>query len=75
VASVAYCRMSFLGRIRAWWNKDALERTDEETRMAEAERDTADEDYEAHKDDVAVRSDLLAGGATDYESDSEPPRR
>jgi hypothetical protein len=75
VASVAYCRMTFLGRIRAWWSKDALERADEETRMTEAERDVAEEDFEAGKDDVAVRSDLLAGGATDYESDSEPPRR
>jgi hypothetical protein len=75
VASVAYCRMTFLGRIRAWWSKDALERADDETRMTEAERDVAEEDFEAGKDDVAVRSDLLAGGATDYESDSEPPRR
>jgi hypothetical protein len=67
--------MSFLGRIRAWWSKDAVERADKETRMTEAERDVAEEDFEGHKDDVAVRSDLLTGGATDYESDSEPPRR
>jgi hypothetical protein len=67
--------MSLLQRFRAWWSKDALERADEETRMTEAERDVAEEDYEAHKDDVAVRGDLLAGGAADYERDSEPPPR
>jgi hypothetical protein len=43
--------------------------------MTEAERDVADEDYEARKDDMAARNDLLAGGAADYERDSEPPRR
>ncbi len=43
--------------------------------MTESERDVAEEDYEAHKDDVAVRGDLLAGGAADYERDSEPPPR
>jgi hypothetical protein len=42
--------------------------------MTEAERDVAQEDYEARKDDLAVRSDFLAGGAADYERDSEPPR-
>jgi hypothetical protein len=67
--------VSFLQRLRAWWNKDALERADEETRMTEAERDVAKEDYEAHKDDVAVGGDFLAGGAADYERDSEPPQR
>jgi hypothetical protein len=67
--------MAFLQRLRAWWSKDALERSDEETRMTEAEREVADEDYQGHKDDVAVRGDLLAGGATDYERDSEPPQR
>jgi hypothetical protein len=66
--------MSLLRRFRAWWNKDALTRAEEETRMTEAERDVAEEDYEARKDDVAVRSDFLAGGAADYERDSEPPR-
>jgi hypothetical protein len=67
--------VSILQRLRAWWNKDALERADEETRMTEAEQDVAKEDYEAHKDDVAVRGDLFAGGAADYERDSEPPQR
>jgi hypothetical protein len=44
--------------------------------MTEAERDIAEEDYEAQKDDVAVRSDLLAGGSADYErdTDTDPPR-
>jgi hypothetical protein len=68
--------MALLQRIRSWWNKDALERASEETRMTEAERDIAEEDYEAQKDDVAVRSDLLAGGTADYErdTDTDPPR-
>ena len=67
--------MAFLDRLRAWWNKDALERAEEETRMTQAERDVAEEDYEARKDDVAARSGLLAGGDADYERDSEPPLR
>jgi hypothetical protein len=67
--------VSLLQRFRAWWSKDALERADDETRLTEAERDVADEDYQGHKDDVAVRGDLLAGGAADYERDSEPPQR
>ena len=54
--------------------KDALGRAEEETRMTESQRDVAQEDYEARKDDVAARSDTLAGGAADYERDSEPPR-
>jgi hypothetical protein len=67
--------MALLRRLRGWWNKDALERAKDETRMTEAERDAAEEDYEARKDDVAARSGLLAGGAADYESDSEAPPR
>ena len=42
--------------------------------MTAAERDAAEEDYEGHKDDVAVSS-YLGGGAADYERDSEPPSR
>lgn len=57
-------------RIRGWWNKDEVARAEEETRMTQAERDIAEEDYEARKDDVATRSGLLGGGAADY----EPPR-
>jgi hypothetical protein len=67
--------MGLLSRLRAWLNRDELERAELETRMTEGERDTAEEDFEARKDDVAARNDLLAGGAADYESDSEPPRR
>jgi hypothetical protein len=66
--------MALLQRIRGWWNKDALARADEETRMTEAERDIAEEDYEARKDDVAARRGFLGGGAADYERDTEPPR-
>jgi len=43
--------------------------------MTAIERDVAEEDYEARKDDVVARDGLLGGGATDYEADSERPRR
>jgi hypothetical protein len=66
--------MNLLRRLSAWWNRDALERAEEETRMTGIERDVAEEDYEARKDDVAAREGFLGGGAADYESDSEPPR-
>ncbi len=65
----------FLRKLRAWWNKDTLEKAREETRMTEQQRDVAEEDYEARKDDVAARGDFYAGGVADYESDSEPPSR
>ena len=42
--------------------------------MTQSERDVAEEDFEALKDDVQARQGLLGGGAADYESDSEPPR-
>jgi hypothetical protein len=66
--------MRLLHRLRAWWNKDAVTLADEETRLTEAERDVAEEDFEGRKDDVATRSGFLAGGAADYERDSEQPR-
>jgi hypothetical protein len=65
---------SLLQRLRAWWNRDALDKADEEARMTEHERDIAEEDYEARKDDASIRGDYLGGGAADYERDSEPPR-
>jgi hypothetical protein len=66
--------MGLFRRLSAWWNKDALERAEEETRMTPIERDVAEEDFEALKDDVQAREGLLGGGAADYESDSERPR-
>jgi hypothetical protein len=68
-------RMSIIRRFRAWWNKDAAERAEEETRMTETERDAAEEDFEARKDDVSLDSGYFAGGVADYERDSEPPSR
>jgi len=65
--------MAFLARFRSWWNKDAVELAEEETRMTQAERDFAEQDYLTRKDDSAVRQRPL-GGDTDYERDSEPPR-
>jgi hypothetical protein len=64
----------FLSRLRAWWDKDTLEKAREETRMSEADRDVAEEDYQGRKDDVAARGGILAGGAADYERGSEPPQ-
>ena len=52
--------MTFLRRLSAWWNRDARERAEEETRMTQSERDGAEEDFEARKDDVAARSGRLA---------------
>ena len=72
---VACCGMGLLRRLSAWWNRDALERAEEETRMTQAERDVAEEDYEARKDDVAVQGGPLGRGDADYERDSEPPPR
>ena len=67
--------MALLARFRAWWNRDAVARAEEETGLTASERDVADQDFEARKDDVAARSGYFAGGAADYERDSEPPRR
>jgi hypothetical protein len=66
--------MNVVQKLRAWWNKDTLARAEEETRATQSERDLAEEDYEARKDDVAAESGYLAGGVADYERDSEPPR-
>jgi len=66
--------MTVFSKLRAWLAKDDLEVAEEESRMTPAERDVAEEDYEASKDDVAVEGGRLAGGQADYEADSEPPR-
>ena len=66
--------MSLLDRLRGWWSKDDLEVADEEARMTPAERDVAEEDYEARKVDTEIEGGRLAGGHADYEADSEPPR-
>jgi hypothetical protein len=63
-----------LQRLRAWWNRDALTKAEEETRMTPAERDVLEEDFEARKDDLLTSGspEGLLGGA-DYEADSERP--
>ena len=67
--------MSFLSKIRGWWRKDEVETAKEEARMTQAERDVAEEDYEARKDDVASHGDYLGGTiGADFERDSETPR-
>ena len=65
--------MSLLDRLRSWWNKDTLGRAEEETGMTEHERDVAEEDFEARKDDLAVRERYGALEGADFERDSEPP--
>jgi hypothetical protein len=68
--------VSLLDRLRAWWNRDAVETAEEEAGITQAERDVAEEDYEGRKDDVATHSDYpYAAGTADYERDSEPPDR
>ena len=66
--------MTFLERIRVWWNKDAVEREEEEE-LAGMSRGSA---MRARKTSRGARtkSPFAAGlgGAADYESDSEPPR-
>jgi hypothetical protein len=66
--------MGFLDKIRGWWDKDKLDRAEEETHMTRAERDLAEADFEGRKEDVEIRGGRLAGGVADYERDSEPPR-
>jgi len=66
--------MSVFSRLRAWWSKDDAEVAEDETRMSPEERDVAERDDEAVKDDVEIERGRLAGGSADYERDSEPPR-
>ena len=66
--------MSVFSRLRAWWSKDDAEVAEDETRMSPEERDVAERDYEAVKDDIEIERGQLAGGSADYERDSEPPR-
>ncbi|MBA3717587.1 MAG: hypothetical protein H0W87_05100 [Actinobacteria bacterium] len=66
-----------LQRLSAWWNRDRSEIADEESKMTQAERDVAEEDYESRKDDVEVRTEFAAGAGveTNFERDSEKPPR
>ena len=64
--------MSFLDRIRSWWSKDEIERAKEETGMSPEERDAAEEDYQARKDDTLLHERFGTEGV-DFERDSERP--
>jgi hypothetical protein len=68
--------MSFIDKLRSWWRKDELETAEEEARMTPAERDVAEEDYEARKDDAAIGVTYAGGemAGADFEEDSEPSR-
>jgi hypothetical protein len=63
-----------LQRLRAWWTRDRVELEDEATHVDAHEREVLEEDYEGRKDDVRVEGGYLAGGAADFERDSEPPK-
>jgi hypothetical protein len=67
--------MTLLQRLRTWWNRDALERAEEETHLTERERDAAEEEFEARKDDLEARRDYRAGDVAEFEHDSERPSR
>ena len=64
--------MSFLDRVRSWWNKDELEQAEEGTHMTAEEREQSEQDYEATKEDMFLRGRLGTEGV-DFERDSEPP--
>ncbi|HEY7691040.1 MAG TPA: hypothetical protein VH816_01730 [Gaiellaceae bacterium] len=66
--------MGVWSRIASWWSKDDAARAGAETSMTEAERDVAEEDYEAQKLDRSIGGSYIAGGTADYERDSERPR-
>jgi hypothetical protein len=61
-------------RFMRWVSQDERELADEQVRTTnEKDRDLLKEDYEALKDDVAIRGDFVGGGTADYERDSERP--
>ena len=62
--------MGIFRKLSMWWNRDALEHAEEETRMTPIERDVAEEDYEARKDDAFVAS-TFAGGEAKEAADEE----
>ena len=64
--------MSFVDRIRSWWKKDEVERADEGTHMTTEDREQAEQDYQAGKDDMFLREHMGTEGV-DFERDSEPP--
>jgi hypothetical protein len=46
---------------------------EEETRMTPEERDEAERDYQAMRDDTYVENSRLGLGSADFERDSERP--
>jgi len=60
-------------RVSSWWHRDTLERAEEEAvNSTPAEREKAEEDYEAHQDEKFVDEHFGLEGV-DFERDSEPP--
>ena len=66
--------MSLWDRVSSWWHRDTRERAEEEAenRVTPAERDEAEEDYEAHQDEKFVDEHFGLDGV-DFERDAEPP--
>jgi hypothetical protein len=65
--------VSFVGRIRLWWNRDKLQLVEEDAQLPEHERQVDEQDFEGKMDDVRVQEYYSPRG-TDFERDSEPPR-
>jgi len=65
--------VSLWERVSSWWHRDTLERAEEEAvNSTPAEREQAEEDYEAHQDEKFVDEHFGLDGV-DFERDSEPP--
>lgn len=64
--------MSFRDRIRSWWSRDRIERSEEAAQLPTEERGEPDADYEARKDEEFVEEHLGLDGV-DFDRDSEPP--
>src|SRR5438445_548473 len=61
-------------RLCVWWNKDVYEVAGEETWMTPAERDVAQEGYEARKDNPTTQKNLT-NCITNYKRNSKSPPR
>lgn len=69
--------MGFMDKVRSWFNKDRLELADEEKGMDEGEREAAEEDVDARREDYATEAGgefgTMPPGHADFERDSERP--
>ena len=47
--------MSFVRRIRPWWNRDKLQLVEEDAQLPEHEREVDEQDFEGKMDNVRVQ--------------------